>query len=124
MGVRPDPDAEQRVNPARVGEAAGEAAAQTGATRAETRAEARGAADAAGNYRIPDDQLDAIADRTIERLEARGAFEASPAPDTTAPEPEQTAGERDVAGQSGEGPPPRKYKPAERFMGRHKQGSA
>lgn len=114
----------EKVNPARVGEAAGEAAAQSGASKAETRAETRQAADAAGNYRLADDQLDAIADRTIERLEARGAFEPAPAPDMSNPEPEQPPGERDAAASSGEGPPPRKYKPAEKFMGRHKQGAS
>ena len=119
MSARPDPDAE-RVNPARVGEAAGEAAAQGGASRAETRHEAGEAAQAASGGKLSEREKDEIADRTIERLERRGAFEqvAPPGSGETPPQAEQPPAEREAAEASGEGPPPRKRTPAERFVGR------
>lgn len=120
MSARPDPDAEQRVNPARVGEAAGEAAASSGATRSQTREEVRSAAHAA-DRRLTDAELDAIAERVITHLERRGAFETPAEPDDQgagAPAAEATAGEREAAASSGEGPPPRKRTFAERFVGR------
>lgn len=113
-------------NPAAAGEQAGAAAAARGATPEEVRAivaEAMATANQhAGTATVTDDQLTAVADRVIQRLDAHGAFHEDPAPgaitpgDTPADHPQGGAVDPPVTPSTEA--PPRKKTFAEKFMGR------